>query len=277
MKIKQILNNNAVLVSKGSNECVVLANGIGFKKKIGQRIDESEVNKVFVLQTHEMVEHFSYQLSKSEPSHLLMIEKIVAYAKHQFGIEVSDYIYLTLLDHLTYTLKRIKEGIEFNSPLQWEVKRFYKNEVEVGLYALNVIKEMTGVELPQEEAISIALHFINVQSNKKDMFETTRIAKFIDDVIKIVKYELKMQFDEESFSFSRFVTHLHYFAQRIIAHDFVGNGENALYLQVKNLYPLAYKCVQKIKLYVYNTYHILISENEEVYLIIHIQKVSERN
>lgn len=38
MKIKQILNNNAVLVSKGSNELVVLASGIGFLHKIGQKI-----------------------------------------------------------------------------------------------------------------------------------------------------------------------------------------------------------------------------------------------
>lgn len=59
MKIKQILNNNAVLVKKGTNELIVLANGIGFKRKIGQFINEEEVDKIFVLDTHEMVEHFS--------------------------------------------------------------------------------------------------------------------------------------------------------------------------------------------------------------------------
>lgn len=38
MKIKQILNNNAVLVKKGTNELIVLANGIGFKRKIGPNL-----------------------------------------------------------------------------------------------------------------------------------------------------------------------------------------------------------------------------------------------
>ena len=68
MKIKQILNNNAVLVKKGTNELIVLANGIGFKRKIGQFVNEEEVDKIFVLDTHEMVEHFSYLLGKIQPN-----------------------------------------------------------------------------------------------------------------------------------------------------------------------------------------------------------------
>lgn len=277
MKIKQILNNNAVLVSKGTNELVVLSNGVGFYKKVGQKLSESEIDKVFVLETHDMVEHFSYQLSKTEPNHLLMIEKIIEYAKTTYNLKVTDYIYLTLLDHIDYTLIRYKKGIQFNSPLQWQVKRFYKNEYDVGLMALNLIEEYTSVRLPEEEATSIALHFVNVQSNEKNMQKTAQVTKIIQDIINIVKYEYKMEFDEESFHFARFLTHLHYYAQRILNNEMDVEEENELYLQVKNVYPLAFKCVQKIKLYVYNTYQVNMSENEEVYLIIYIQKVTNRS
>ncbi|WP_099469657.1 PRD domain-containing protein [Konateibacter massiliensis] len=278
MKIKQILNNNAVLVTKGTNELVVLANGVGFSKKIGQKISESEVNKIFVLETHEMVEHFSYQLSKTDPELLLLIEKIVKFAKEKYDMQVRDYIYLTLLDHIDYTLKRFSEGVEFDSPLHWEIKRFYRREHEIGKKALEFIYEYAGCLLPENEASAIALHFVNIRSNKINMNETARVTKIIHDLTNIVKYEFKVIFDEDSFDYSRFITHLHYFAQRIVFNEaFSEDGENDLYLQLKNLYPLAYKCVQKIKLYVYNTHHILMSENEEVYLMVHIQRITHRS
>ncbi len=278
MKIKQILNNNAVLVTKGTNELVVLANGVGFSRKIGQKISESEVDKIFVLETHEMVEHFSYQLSKTDPELLLLIEKIVQYGKDKYGIKVRDYIYLTLLDHVDYTLKRFQEGIEFDSPLHWEIKRFYKAEYDIGKKALEFIYDYTGCLLPEKEASSIALHFVNIRSNKINMNETMQITKIIHDLTNIVKYEFKITFDEESFDYSRFITHLHYYAQRIVYKETIPEDkENDLYLQLKNLYPLAYKCVQKIKLYVYNTHQVLMSDNEEVYLMVHIQRITQRN
>ncbi len=276
MKIKQILNNNAVLVSKGSNELVVLANGIGFSKKVGQKITEADVDKIFVLETHEMVEHFSYQLSKVEPELLLLVEKIVAYGEQEFGLKIRDYIYLTLLDHISYTLKRFKDGIVFDGPLHWEIRRFYKKEYTIAQKALAYIYEYNGAVLPESEASAIALHFINIRYNNTDMHETVQITKIVNDLINIVKYEYKINFDVNSFDYSRFVTHVHYYAQRI-AHKEIkeSRGENDLYLQLKNLYPLAYKCVQKIKLYVYKTHNVLMTEDEEVYLIIHIQKVTQ--
>ena len=278
MKIKQILNNNAVLVTKGNSELVVLANGVGFSRKIGQKISESEVDKIFVLETHEMVEHFSYQLSKTDPKLLTLIEKLIQYGTNKYGIKVRDYIYLTLLDHIDYTIKRFQEGIEFDSPLHWEIKRFYKAEYDIGKKMLELIYDETGYLLPEQEASSIALHFINIRSNRIDMNETVQVTKIIQDLTNIVKYEFKLVFDEDSFDYSRFITHLHYYAQRIIYKE-TGpvESENDLYLQLKNLYPLAYKCVQKIKLYVYNTHQILMSENVEVYLMVHIQRITRRN
>lgn len=277
MKIKQILNNNAVLVTKGGIELVVLANGVGFSKKIGQKITDAEVDKVFVLETHEMVEHFSYQITKSDPELLMLIRKIVEFGKKKFDVKIRDYIYLTLLDHIDFTLNRFRDGIEFDSPLQWEIKRFYPKEYEIGLKALELIYEFNGVILPKSEASSIALHFINIKTDNSDMHETIQITKIINDLLNIVKYEYKIVFDENSFDYSRFVTHLHYYAQRIIykenSTDDLGND---LYLQLKNLYPIAYKCVQKIKLYVYKTHGVLMTENEEVYLMIHIQKITKK-
>ncbi|MGY3778383.1 PRD domain-containing protein [Isobaculum melis] len=275
MKIKKFLNNNVVLLKKGSNEIIGFSTGISFNKKVGDDVQESEFEKIFVLDTHAMLEHFSYQLGKCDPRYVELVTKIVDYAKEYYNLRVNDYIYLTLLDHIDFTIQRIKNQVTFQSPLQWEVRRFYPDEYAIGVYAVQLMEKELSIEIPTEEAISIALHFVNVQSQKKDMTVTNKITKFIEDVLTIVKYEYKRGFDEDSFHYSRFVTHLHYFAQNVINHTMSSYEETTLYGQVGKLYPVAFHCVKKIKIYIENTYGMTISENEEIYLTLHIQKLTE--
>lgn len=275
MRIKKFLNNNVVLLKKGSNEIIGFSTGISFKKKVGDDVQEEDFEKVFVLDTHAMLEHFSFQLSKCDPIHVKLVTKIVEYAKQNYKLNINDYIYLTLLDHIEFTLHRIEQNMTFRSPLQWEIRRFYPDEYGIGVYAVQLLEKELEIQIPTEEAISIALHFVNVQSQKKDMTVTNEIAKFIEDVLTIVKYEYKTSFDEQNFHYSRFVTHLHYFAQNIINHTMPSYEENDLYAYVEKMYPISFQCVQKIKIYIFNTYKITISENEEIYLTLHIQKLTE--
>ena len=275
MKIKQILNNNAVLVKKGTNELIVLANGVGFKKKIGQVIKTEEVDKIFVLDTHEMVEHFSYLLGKIPSQRVYMIKEIVDYAKKQYQMELNDYIYLTLMDHIEFALKRNQEGQFLKSPLAWQIKKFYQKEYDMGLNALKIIERNTGISFNIEEAVSIALHFVNIQTNKQDMDTTLVITEIVQDILNIVNYQHKLTLDENSINYARFVTHLQYFAQRVVLHDLNEQGESDLYKQIKTLYPEAFQCVQRIKLYLFNKRGVLISEEEEVYLTLHVKRVTQ--
>ena len=52
MKVSQILNNNVAVVKRGSNEVIVYSRGISFKKKVGQTITESEIEKTYVLDSN---------------------------------------------------------------------------------------------------------------------------------------------------------------------------------------------------------------------------------
>ncbi|MFS0964314.1 PRD domain-containing protein [Enterococcus durans] len=270
MKIKKFLNNNVVLLKKGSNEIIGFSTGISFKKKTGDDVEESDFEKIFVLDTHAMLEHFSYQLSKCDPQYVKLVTQIVEYAKQNYHLRVNDYIYLTLLDHIDFTVRRLKENMVFKSPLQYEVRRFYPDEYAIGVYAVQLLERELDLEIPTEEAISIALHFVNIQSTKRDMTVTNKITKFIEDVLTIVRYEYTQSFDENSFHFSRFVTHLHYFAQNVINHTMPSYEQTDLFEQVEKMYPKAFHCVGKIKIYIKNTYNITISENEEIYLTLHI-------
>jgi beta-glucoside operon transcriptional antiterminator len=58
MKIKKFLNNNVVLLKKGSNEIIGFSTGISFNKKVGDDVEEQDFEKIFVLDTHAMVGTF---------------------------------------------------------------------------------------------------------------------------------------------------------------------------------------------------------------------------
>ncbi|HCE12470.1 MAG TPA: transcription antiterminator LicT, partial [Enterococcus sp.] len=45
MKIKKFLNNNVVLLKKGSNEIIGFSTGISFNKKVGDDVEEQDFEK----------------------------------------------------------------------------------------------------------------------------------------------------------------------------------------------------------------------------------------
>ena len=59
MKVSQILNNNVAVVKRGSQEVIVYSKGISFKKRPGDSIELSEIDKTYVLDSHDKLEHFS--------------------------------------------------------------------------------------------------------------------------------------------------------------------------------------------------------------------------
>lgn len=276
MKIIQILNNNAVVLKKGKNELVALASGIGFKKKIGGFVKDEEIDKIFVLDTHELVDHLSYLLSTVPVKHIAVVDEIVKYAEKNLEDQINDYVYLTLIDHLKYATERHQEGLSIKSPLSWEVKKFYKDEYEVGLYGLKVISDRLGFDFDLEEAVSIALHFVNVQTDSAKMNQTIEIISVVQDILNIIQYEFKLLFDESDLSYIRLVTHLRFFAQRILNDENISDSnEHELHYQITKMYKESYRTVNKIALYLYSKFNKKLSEEEEIYLILHINRVKK--
>ena len=138
MKISQILNNNVAVVKKGGSELIVYSKGISFRKKAGQSIGEDEIEKTYVLDSNDMLEHFSYLLANTDEEYLNIVNDVIASGEQLLGQKANDYLYLTLLDHIDFALKRAGKGQFIRSPLTWEVKKFYPGHFQVGLHALKL-------------------------------------------------------------------------------------------------------------------------------------------
>lgn len=282
MIISQILNNNVAIVKKGSNsqtrgnEIIVYSKGVAFKHKAGDTIEETEIQKTYVLDSHDKLEHFSYLLSNTTDEYLQIVTKTIEYGEKVIKKDVSDYLYLALLDHIDFAIKRLEKDQIVKSPLDWEVRKFYPDHYKIGLYAVGLIEEATGRACPNEEAVSIALHFINLQAKGSEDDSMMRMMEAVRNILSIIKYHFRLDFEEESINYIRLVTHLQYFIVRMFKNEVFASNETELNRQIRKLYPDAYSCVNKIRLYVRDTFGKELSEDEEAYLMLHIQRVAKR-
>jgi len=275
MIIKKIFNNNAILAkSLDKHEFVVMGSGIGFKKSIGEKVDESLIEKTFILKQKDASEKFKLLLEDIPSEYVSLCYDIIEYAKNILGVELSDYIYVTLTDHISYALKLFDEGLNRPNPLIWEIKKFYTKEYEIGLKSLEFIEDETGKKLPEDEACNIALHLINAQVNNAGgkVEDVAKQTKMIRDILNIVKYTYNIPLDEKSLNYERFVTHLRFFFQRLSKNQEVEAEDDFLLKQVKVKYKKAYDCMLKIEAYLEKE----LSDEEKLYLTIHIQRVTQR-
>lgn len=272
MEISKVLNNNVAVVIDNNEEKIIMGRGICFKKKVGDLIEEDKIDKIFYLESDEVSRRFK-ELIVSIPLEYLEIGKeIMNEAKLKLGKSLNDNIYISMVDHIYAAVERAKENILVKNALLWDIQRFYKEEYAVGKVALEIIEKHTGVLLPNDEAGFLALYIVNGQLDEDvhDMYEITKIMQEIEN---IVRYHFKVKFNEESAYYYRFITHLKFFAQRLLEHKKPNQQEDDLLDVVQTKYANAYQCVQKIEMYIKNQYNYELYDEEKLYLTIHIHRV----
>lgn len=246
---------------------------LGFQKKAGQDLDSSLIEKKFVLENQELSQLYA-DLSEAE---LNVVMTVISKGEQDLAQTFDQSLYLALADHLHYAISRIKEGLPLTNPLAWEIAKFCPKEYQLGLYTIALLEQELGLDFQGEqnrqgEAASVALHFINAQKDGRFGQENQQVNRLVIDILEIIRLHFGRLADEESLNYHRLVTHITYFAQRVINGLVQGSNDAFLYQQVEANYPAAFACTQKIKTYIEQTYDFVMSQDEQVYLTIHIQR-----
>lgn len=277
MKIIKVFNNNVALAKDSKQvEMVVMGKGLTFQKKAGDEIDEENVQKIFVTPSKNFASKLSDLLNEIPYEIMTLSKDIIEMAENELKTSLNDSLYLSLSDHIHFAITRAKNDVPIKNALMWEVKKFYKAEYQISRTALAMIKDRMNVELPEDEIASIALHIFNARQDQSGMEETMTMTNMVKDVTNIVKYHYGIEFDEESINYSRFITHLRYFAYRMLRGEVNNDLNDILFEQVKQQYPEAYQCTSKVELYLKNKYSMEMTKDELAYFMIHIHRVSSR-
>lgn len=276
MKIAKVINNNVISVFQADGtELVVMGRGLAFKKRPGDDVDESQIEKVFALKNKQTSANFKMLLREVPIELVVIVEEIIQYSEQQLGKKLNENIYVSLTDHINFAVERQQKGLEIKNVLLWEVKQLYKEEFQIGLRTLEQIEQKLGIQLPEDEAAFIAIHLITAEMNE-EVSTTMNITKFMQSIINIVKYHYKTEFDEDSLSYFRFITHLKFFAQRVFNGKHYDNNYEALYKMIKEKHQEAAACTEKIKLFVEKEYNHQLTNEEMLYLTVHIERIVSR-
>ena len=273
MKVHKILNNNVIVTldDKGK-ELILTGRGIGFKKREGDLIDSNLIEKQFSLDNKDILPKFNELLSEIPLEVLTTSQIIINHAKEFMESKLQDSIYISLTDHIHFAIERHKQGFDIPNGFLWEIKKFYPKEFQIGLYALSVIKKRLGIELPEDEAGFITFHIINAQLNGT-MPNIVNMTKIMREILNIVKYHFRIEYDEDCLSYQRFVTHLKFFAQRILSKGTQTQQDSSLYEIVRQKYDQAYLCTKQIDLHLIQQYQHPLTDDESLYLTIHIERL----
>lgn len=272
--IEKVINNNIISAyEKSGAEVIVMGRGIGFKKKQGEVVPADQISKIFRIKSRTLTEQFKELLANMPLEWVRISDEIISHAKDHLKLKLNQSIYVTLTDHINFAIERVSQGIEPQNALLWEIKRFYPQEFQLGIYALELIHDRLGILLPEDEAGFIALHFVNAEYGT-DIRDAVKFPDQMQAIVDIVERELGILLDESSLHYERFMTHIKFLIQRIYRKELLSSEDRELSLMMQRKYPREYQCSVKVAEYIMQATGCRLSEEEIMYLSVHIRRVS---
>lgn len=272
--IEKVINNNIISAyEKSGAEVIVMGRGIGFKKKQGEVVPADQISKIFRIKSRTLAEQFKELLANMPLERVRISDEIISHAKDHLKLKLNQSIYVTLTDHINFAIERVSQGIEPQNALLWEIKRFYPQEFQLGIYALELIHDRLGILLPEDEAGFIALHFVNAEYGT-DIRDAVKFPNQMQAIVDIVERDLGILLDESSLHYERFMTHIKFLIQRIYRKELLSSEDRELSLLMQRKYPREYQCSVKVAEYIMQATGSRLSEEEIMYLSVHIRRVT---
>ena len=274
--VKVIINNNLCVLDDNGREQIVSGKGIGFGKKYGDMVEVSQIQKTYLITDSELQKKMISMLKEIPSEYMFFTNDMVEHIKKVYPSKLNESLLVTLSDHIAFAIERKKSGIEFTNPLIDSIREAYPEELSLGEYCVEQIRERLDIAMSKDEAGFIAMHIINARLDIK-MSDVYEITKMINGCIEIAEYYYQEKFQKDSVSYERFLTHLKYLAQRLFQNKPLPQNlsdDVTFVAMIKKTCNKHYKCAMCIQEYILKTYKKDINDDELITLAIHLKKVS---
>ncbi|WP_285852383.1 glucose PTS transporter transcription antiterminator GlcT [Robertmurraya korlensis] len=273
--ISKNLNNNVVIADHSEyGEVVVIGKGIGFNRKTGDVIDEASAEKLFVLKNEKEQENYIKLLPFVESNLHEVFISAIELIKKRANAELNEHIHVALTDHLMFAVSRLSKGMEMRNPFLIETKALYPFEYEIAKEVVNLIKENTGIELPEGEVGFISLHIHSAVMNR-NLSEVNQHSQLVTRLIDMIEEQLEISIDKESIDYMRLVRHIRFTIERVHNGEKVEEPEKIANL-LKEEYPVCYNLSWKLIKVMQQALKKTVFDAEAVYLTMHLQRLQKK-
>ncbi len=269
--IKKINNNFAVCIDNNNRELIAYGSGIGFPSIPYELSDLSKIDR-----TYYGIESSYLKLIDEIPDKIFEIStRIVDMARSYTNSEYNNNVVFTLADHIHFAIERTKRNIYFNTPLSYDIKYFYENEMEIGRLALKIIHNEMNEKLHEDEAVNIAMHFVNAaMMNHSSSYSENDL--IINELTEIIEIQMKFKIKKDEFNYSRFVSHLQYLLKRKNVENEISSENLKIFNSMKEQFPNAYESALLISTYIVDKLKWTLNQEELMYLMLHINRLYVR-
>lgn len=271
---KKMINNNVALVEDNlGKESIVIGKGCGFQKKEGDIINSADIEKEYSkLETNNinLVDYFkdiNYKV-------LLVCDEVKLLISDYYSLEYTDFMYLSLIDHINGSVYRINSNINVENEISNEDLSFYSTEVELANKTKDLIEKELQINFNDNELSFLILHFIGILYDLKYTTINKKIVSISNEILNIICSSTGKDF--EDFSIERLKIHLKFFLIRQFnknIKELKTDADDDLYIFLKEKYPNAEKILFEIIDHLEANYNLNVSLNEKLYLLIHIIKI----
>ncbi|WP_433746797.1 glucose PTS transporter transcription antiterminator GlcT [Falsibacillus pallidus] len=274
--VAKVLNNNVLIAqfAEEKDEVVLIGKGIGFNRKRGDSIDESSVEKTFVLKGEKEKEQYKKLLPFIDEDMLGVIISSIELIRKRTNTFLNEHIHVALTDHIMFAITRLMRGMSIRNPFLVETRALYPFEYEVAREVVELINETANVDLPEGEIGFIALHIHSAMVNK-DLSEINQHSQLIGSLIQTIEEQFKIELNKESVDYMRLVRHLRYTIERVLTGEIVEEPKKIASL-LKEEYPLCYNLSWKLVKMMQQTLKKPVYDAEAVYLTMHLQRIQDK-
>ena len=272
MKIKKVLNQNAVLVLDEGQEKVAVGKGVGFNKTKNDVLSRQLVERMFVMEP-EGLKKLQVLLSQIEDKYFLASEEII-HAETVLGEKLNEHINIGLSDHIAFAAENIQNNIIVRNKLLSEIEILYSEEFAIAQWAVEYLTQTLEIPFSYDEAGYIAIHIHSARSGRTDNSKSIREVTIVSEIIHLIEQELAIDIhdDKNSLSYSRLVNHLRLFIHRFQQNQYAVLDEEILEV-VKKKYAESYEISKKVQVLLMRNFHYQVPNEELGYLSIHIERL----
>ena len=270
-RVKKALNHNTVIAIglEDNQEYLLLGKGVGFGKKVSERIKPQEDCTVYSLREQTDRGTAMEIVKEIDPVYLEVAQQVLKEAERIFG-KIDWSILFPMADHIAFAVKRIQNNEQISNPLTSDIQALFHMEYKTAECLRPILRERLLAEIDEHEIGYVALH-IHSAIVDENVALSMQIAGTVRECIELVEQETKTTIDVMSLSYNRLMNHVRYMVARAIKGEKLKLDMND-YMSVK--FPDEFRMAATVCGHLGTYLKKPLDDVEIGYLAMHIQRVS---
>lgn len=270
-RVKKALNHNTVIAIglEDNQEYLLLGKGVGFGKKVSERIKPQEDCTVYSLREQTDRGTAMEIVKEIDPVYLEVAQQVLKEAERIFG-KIDWSILFPMADHIAFAVKRIQNNEQISNPLTSDIQALFHMEYKTAECLRPILRERLLAEIDEHEIGYVALH-IHSAIVDENVALSMQIAGTVRECIELVEQETKTTIDVMSLSYNRLMNHVRYMVARALKGEKLKLDMND-YMSVK--FPDEFRMAATVCGHLGTYLKKPLDDVEIGYLAMHIQRVS---